>query len=88
VAVDEAGQDGAAGRVDLDVGRARGEPGDPAVRDGELPGLERQRRRAVVAHVGQPVLGGPENLRGVADRDAHRMGIRTPSRSAASIASS
>ena len=51
------------------------------------PGVEPHRRRAVAAHVGQPVLRRPENLCGAAQRDAHAIGIRTPCRSAASSAS-
>ena len=45
-------------------------------------------RSVLAAQVRQAVLGREEHLGGAADRDrAHRIGIRTPSRSAASSAS-
>ena len=64
---------------------------DHAVAQGQRAGLERQLGRAVVAQVGQAVLRRAEDLGGAADRDrrhASSIGIRTPSRRAASIACS
>ena len=90
VAVDEARQHGAARRVDDHAGVARLEAGDPAAVEQHVARLERQLARAISSQVGQSVPRRPQHLGGAADRDAHgaRIGIRTPSRSAASIASS
>ena len=46
------------------------EAGDPPAVEQHVAGLERQLARAVVAQVGQPVLGRAQHLRGAADRDA------------------
>ena len=58
---------------------------DHAVLDGHRAGLEPKLARP--PQVGQPVLRREQHLRGPYDRRPHRMGIRTPSRSAASSAS-
>ena len=82
-------QHGAARGVDDDVGVRGGEARDPAAVEQHVAGVERELGRAIVAQVRQAVLGRAQHLGGAADRDAHsRIGIRTPSRSAASIASS
>jgi hypothetical protein len=91
VAVDEARQQRAAGRVDLQLrGCVRLEAGDPVALEQHVAGLEAHLRRAVVAQVRQPVGRRAQHLRRAAQADAAhaRIGIRTPRRSAASIASS
>ena len=58
MAVDEAGQHRAAGRVDLHVGRRLGlEPGDPPVLERHVARLQRQLAAAVVAEVSEPAAG-------------------------------
>ena len=74
MAVDQPRQHGAAGGIELDVGAL----------ELDVAGLERQLVGAVVAQV--RLVGHAQHLRRAAQ--SHRMGIRTPSRSAASIASS
>ena len=60
MAVDEAGEHGAAGRVDLHVRAGVGlEAGDPPAGERHVAALERELRRAVVAEVGESRLGRP-----------------------------
>ena len=90
MAVDEPGDQRAAARVDHEVGAGVVlERHDHLAAHRHRAGVEPH--LAGAAHVGEPVLGREQDLGGVAERDRRRhgaIGIRTPSRSAASSASS
>ena len=107
VAVDEAGEHGAARGVDLHR-RRRDRPRSRRCarpRASRRRPVQRQLRRAVVAEVGEAVLGRAQHLGGAVQRRGgtavmrpaapvglrtvmpRRIGMRTPSRSAASMAS-
>jgi hypothetical protein len=97
VAVDEAGQHRAAARVDVQVrARVGFEGGDAPAGQRDVAARERQLAGTVVAQVRQAVLRRAQHLRGAAQAGARRgprvhqppsIGMRTPSRPAASIAS-
>jgi hypothetical protein len=99
VAVDQPGQQRAAGAVDDDTGvRIVVERRYQAVPDAYRAGLEAERGRAVVAQIRKPVLGWPQDLDRVPDAERARLvqraspspasiGTRTPRSRATAIAS-
>ncbi len=95
MAVDEARDDGAPGRVEADLRAGVGlEAGDQRAVERDVAGLQAELVRAVVAQVGQPAGRRAQDLGGALDarRGAHAgsgssIGIRGPWARACSIAS-
>ncbi len=80
------GNQRAAARVDLHLGVTGAvEPGDRLAVDQQRPGFGAQLTGAVVAQIGEPVLGRPQHLRRAVDRDGAVDGDRAHPCSGSSI---